>query len=121
MSDNLEELRRQELELQKKQLFAERVTAAAAVASAANTAQTAEAVERMRREASAAAESTARHQLEMRIQQQEMAERQEQMAEEQRAANFRQTVLTTLPLLKGEEKAQYARSADANEDGLRNN
>ncbi len=29
------------------------------------------------------------------------------MAEEQRITNFRQTVLTTLPLLKEEEKAQY--------------
>ncbi len=102
-----EEQRQEELELQKKQLFAQRVGAAAAVASAAAAAQTAAEVERMRREASAAAEATARHQYLMAIQQQEMAERQEQMAEDQRITNFRQTVLTTLPLLKEEEKAQY--------------
>ena len=61
----------------------------------------------MRREASAAAEATARHQRMVEIQQAEMATRQEQMAEEQRMTNFRQTVLSTLPLLKEEEKTQY--------------
>ena len=102
-----EERHQEELALQKKQLFAQRVGAAAAVASAAAAAQTAAEVERMRREASAAADETSRHQLLMVIQQQEMAVRQEQMAEEQKLTNFRQTVLTTLPLLKEEEKAQY--------------
>ena len=102
-----EERRQEEVALQKKQLFAQRVAAAAAVASAVNIAQTAEAVEKMRREASAAAEATARHQRLLEIQQLEMAARQEQMAEEQRITNFRQTVLTTLPLLKEEEKAPY--------------
>ena len=98
MSEYLEKQKQEEQrleaeKLQKKQLFAQT--------------QTAEAVEKMRLEASAAAESTARHQLEMQIQQLEMAARQEQMAEEQRVTNFRQTVLATLPLLKEEEKAQY--------------
>lgn len=102
-----EEQREEELALQKKQLFAQRVTAAASVAGAVSAAQTAAEVEEMRREANAAALATARHQLEMEIQQREMAARQEQMAEEQRVTNFRQTVLTTIPLLKEEEKAQY--------------
>ena len=112
MSEYLEQQKREEQrleaeKLQKKQLFAQRVAAAASVASAASAAQTAAEVERMRREASAAAEATARHQRVVEIQQAEMAARQEQMAEEQRMTNFRQTILSTLPLLKEEEKAQY--------------
>ena len=112
MSEYLEKQKRedQRLEaekLQKKQLFAQRVAAAASVASAVSAAQTAAEVERMRREASVAAETTALHQRVVEIQQAEMAARQEQMAEEQRTTNFRQTILTTLPLLKDGEKSQY--------------
>lgn len=112
MSEHLEQQKREEQrleaeKLQKKQLFAQRVAAAASVAAAVGAAQTTAEVERMRREASAAAEATARHQRMVEIQQVEMAERQEQMAEDQRLTNFRQTILTTLPLLKDGEKSQY--------------
>ena len=112
MSEYLEQQKREEQQLeaeklQKKQLSAQRVAAAASVATAVSAAQTAAEVEKMRREASAAAEATARHQRMVEIQQAEMVVRQEQMAEEQRATNFRQTILTTLPLLKDGEKSQY--------------
>jgi len=94
-------MRRKELEVQEKQLFAQRVTAAASVASAVAAHQQAANVEQMRRQMEVNAAREAAHQM-------EMAAQQRQMAEEQRLANFRNTVLTTLPLLKSEEeKIQY--------------
>ena len=101
MSDSYEEMRQKELEVQKKQLFAQRVTAAASVASAVAAHQQAATVEQMRQQMEVNAAREAAHQM-------EMAAQQRQMAEEQRLANFRNTVLTTLPLLKSEEeKTQY--------------
>jgi hypothetical protein len=101
MSDSYEDMRRKELEVQEKQLFAQRVTAAASVASAVAAHQQAANVEQMRRQMEVNAAREAAHQM-------EMAAQQRQMAEEQRLANFRNTVLTTLPLLKSEEeKTQY--------------
>jgi len=97
---SFEELRRKEVELQQKQLTAQRVLAVASVANAAMAAQQARTLRAMQSEMNEAAEATAEHQ-------REMAEQQRQMAEEQRLANFRITVLNTLPLLKEEEKAQY--------------
>lgn len=107
MNESVEKQRQEELALQKKQLFAQRVTAAASVATALKTAQTAETVERMRREAGAAAEATALHQLRLEVHQAEMAVRQEQLAEEQRTTNLRHTLLATVPLLKEDERVCY--------------
>ena len=97
----------EELELQKKQLFAQRATAVASAVSAAAAVKTAGELERMRLDAREAAEATERHEQATERLQREMAARQNQMAEEQRLTNFRQTILATLPLLKEEEKAQY--------------
>ena len=100
MSDSFEQLRRKEVELQAKQLTAQRIIAAAAVANAAATAHQAATIRSMQQDLNDAARATAKHQ-------RDMAEQQRLMAEEQRLSNFRNTILTTLPLLKEEEKAQY--------------
>ena len=101
MSDSFEDMRRKELEVQEKQLFAQRVTAAASVANAVAAHKQAAAVEDMREQMAVNAAREAEHQ-------REMAAQQRQMAEEQRLTNFRNTVLTTLPLLKSEEeKTQF--------------
>lgn len=107
MSDRFEELRRKEVELQEKQLFAQRVTAAASVANAAAAAHQAATLSAMQSDLNEAAEAAAHHQRKMAEHQREIAEHQREMAEEQRVANFRNTVLTALPLLKDEEKTQY--------------
>ena len=101
MSDSFEDIRRKELEVQEKQLFAQRVTAAASVANAVAAYKQAVAVEEMREQM---AMNAAREEAHRR----EMAAQQRRMAEEQRLTNFRNTVLTTLPLLKSEaEKTQF--------------
>ena len=132
MKDDFEELRRREAEIQEKQLTAQRVTAAASVVNALATADQAATLAKMGRafqdaaEATAkhqreVAEATAEHQREIADQQSEMAEHQREIAEHQRemadlqcsmaenqsVTNFRNTILTTLPLLKEEDKAQY--------------
>lgn len=62
MSESFEELRKKEVELQEKQLFAQRVTAVSAAATALASHRAAESLEEMRREATAAAEAAAEHQ-----------------------------------------------------------
>lgn len=99
--DKIEEIRQKELEVQKKQLFAQRVTAAASVASAVAAHKQAAATEEIQHQIAADSERNRLHQMLMAVQQ-------EKMAEEQRLTNFRNTILATLPLLKDEEeKRQY--------------
>ena len=99
--DKLEEIRQKELEVQKKQLFAQRVTAAASVASAVAAHKQAAATKEIQQQMAADAERNKLHQMLMAVQQ-------KQMADDQRLTNFRTTVLATLPLLKdAEEKKQY--------------
>jgi hypothetical protein len=99
--DKIEELRQKELEVQKKQLFAQRVTAAASVANAVAAHKQAAATKEIQQQMAADAERNKLHQMLMAVQH-------EKMAEEQRLTNFRNIILTTLPLLKDEEeKKQY--------------
>jgi hypothetical protein len=99
--DKLEEIRQKELETQKKQLFAQRVTAVASVASAVAAHKQAATTEEIRKQIAVDSEREAKHQT-------RMAAYQREMADDQRLTNFRNTVLTTLPLLKDEEeKTQY--------------
>ena len=100
MSDKMQELNQEQIELQKKQLFAQRVTAGAAVASSAALVIQAASVENMRVHMEAADARTAEHQ-------QLLARQQQEMLENQRITNFRTTILTTLPLLKEDERLQY--------------
>ena len=79
MSDNFEEMRREQVEIQKKQLFAQRVTAASAAATALATHRAAASLEEMRQDARLAAEATAEHQREM----QELQQRQLVVVEEE--------------------------------------
>ena len=72
----MDKLNQEQIELQKKQLFAQRVTAGAAVASSAALVIQAASVEKMRAHMEAADARTAEHQQLLARQQQEMLENQ---------------------------------------------
>lgn len=107
MSNSFEEMRRKELDIQEKQLFAQRVTAAAAVASAAATAGQTAIAEKMRAQMEANSKREAEHEREITENQNALLRQQQAMGEEQEEHNFNMRILSTLSLLKEEEKAQY--------------
>jgi len=87
MSDNYEEL-------QKKQLFAQRVTAASSVASAVAATRAAESLEEMRREASYAAVAAAEHQRKMQeVQQAQLSVIEKQAQAEAKDREYQRQVL----------------------------
>ena len=88
--------RKKEIELQEKQLFAQRVTALASVTTAVTSLHLSAKVDQILREASLAAKINARH---LR----EIIENQE----DQRLASFRQTIIAAIPLLNKEERESY--------------
>jgi hypothetical protein len=105
--NDYEKREQEKVDIQKEQRNALRVIAGAAVVSAAadlkkaeNTKRIAEETERGRKIKEVEAERAALHR-------REIAARQEEMLEDQKQTNFRQTILTTLPLLGKEEKNQY--------------
>ena len=98
--NDYEKREQEKINIQKAQLIAQSVTAAAALKNAANTKKIAEETEKSRKNQEAEAKREALHR-------REMAARDEAKLEDQKTTNFRQTILTTLPLLGNEERNQY--------------
>ncbi len=98
--NDYEKREQEKLNIQKAQLVAQSVTAWETRKNAENTKKIAEEAERSRKINEAEARREALHR-------REMAARQEEILEDQKTTNFRQTILTTLPLLGNEEKNQY--------------
>jgi predicted small secreted protein len=98
--NDYEKMEQEKLNIQKAQLVAQSVTAWETRKNAENTKKIAEEAERSRKINEVEARREALHR-------REMAARQAEILEDQKTTNFRQTILTTLPMLEKEEKNQY--------------